>query len=143
MKTKLQKCIECNKWRYSKSFRSRFDSGRLSKRCGKCRESARKSIIKGKKFNHGLTIVEMQKKLNQIKLNLGCQNTLCKWAGDFALGMLEFHHIKDKLFELSHFHTYKTWTEEIVLSESAKCIILCANCHRLIHCSPSSVIYNL
>ena len=58
----------------------------------------------------------------------------CKICGySRCLTALDFHHIDEstKEFELSQRSLTKSW--EKILAEMAKCILVCANCHREIH----------
>lgn len=45
---------------------------------------------------------------------------------------LDFHHTRDKLFNLSK-KSFQGKTLDDVKKEITKCIILCANCHRKLH----------
>jgi hypothetical protein len=48
--------------------------------------------------------------------------------------VLDFHHVRGpKLFRLAEMPNRRRTIEEID-AEIAKCVLLCANCHRLEHC---------
>lgn len=67
-----------------------------------------------------------RKMLNKIK-SAGC--TRCS---EKDVRCIDFHHIKGKDKKLS---SMWGWNQERVLHEVAKCILLCANCHRKEHIS--------
>lgn len=54
--------------------------------------------------------------------------SLCK--NHYSTACMDFHHIKDKIFDLSH---PQNRTHAEILLEIKKCILLCTNCHRLEH----------
>ena len=72
--------------------------------------------------------------VDEYKLRSGCSNPGCK-SGDIEhASVLDFHH-KDKdtkLFAPANLRNGKIPIASIV-SEVRKCILLCANCHRLAH----------
>ena len=68
-----------------------------------------------------------QQIINNLKIN-GCSicgYNKCGWA-------LEFHHVnsKDKKFEINRSQIDMNITNEMIIEELNKCILLCANCHR-------------
>lgn len=59
------------------------------------------------------------------------QATISRLLGhSFRLMCLEFHHIKEKSFNVSE-HLYKKL--EHLLTEMEKCTVLCSNCHKKVH----------
>jgi hypothetical protein len=66
----------------------------------------------------------------------GC--TICGY--NKCLGALELHHAGlDKEFDLSA--DGKRVGLEKLQKELAKCIVVCANCHREIHCLPDTPLF--
>lgn len=59
----------------------------------------------------------------------GC--TRC--GGRFPLAVFDFHHKEDKEFGISAYT--KSCSVDRIAAEIIKCVLLCANCHRLEHCS--------
>ena len=72
-----------------------------------------------KKYREKITIF-----LNNLK-ECGC--IIC---GESDPCCLDFHHLKDKEFDLAH---SKEFSLDRIKKEIEKCIILCANCHRKLH----------
>lgn len=67
---------------------------------------------------------EKKRRLAEYKLAHGCQ--VCGYHESAVA--LDFHHIGGKDFQLGRMtHSY-SW--ERIMEEVAKCVVLCANCHR-------------
>lgn len=109
--------------------RPRFPSNKPSKRTPK------KIIDKKHYVKHKQKI--LKKRRNQrknfridFKKMLGGKCAFCGYCRCFAA--LEFHHIKsDKASNISTL--IKNDSEQKILKEIKKCILLCANCHREVH----------
>ena len=56
----------------------------------------------------------------------------CKHCGIDNIIVLEFHHL-NKLKKEATWNTIKRWKWERLIIELNKCIILCANCHKIEH----------
>lgn len=54
-----------------------------------------------------------------------------KCNGVFPQAVFDFHHISNKLFGISNEILNKSKAE--IFKEAEKCILLCANCHRIHH----------
>jgi hypothetical protein len=54
-----------------------------------------------------------------------------KCNGVFPQAAFDFHHVSNKLFGISNEILNKSVTE--IFKEAEKCILLCANCHRIYH----------
>jgi hypothetical protein len=52
----------------------------------------------------------------------------CVDCGETDPVVLEFDHLRDKLFNISAGIAYKSWP--LILAEIEKCEVVCANCHR-------------
>lgn len=71
-----------------------------------------------------------QQKANFINI-LGGKCTECKLAFDGTNHVVfDFHHLRDKLFNISS--SLNKHSLERLHNELEKCILLCANCHRLL-----------
>lgn len=92
------------------------------------------------KTKYGLnkyTLRGTQKKLELIELFGG----KCEKCGyDKNIAAFDFHHVNpyDKNFEIK-IQNIKSKSEDEILEEALKCMLLCANCHRELH-SPYSEI---
>lgn len=57
--------------------------------------------------------------------------TVCIVCGEDDIACLQFHHLRDKKFNIS---TYgPPGTKRSLLDEIAKCVVVCANCHMKYH----------
>ncbi len=74
-------------------------------------------------------------KTSRKKFLLSLFGSKCQICGyDKCEAALDFHHIDhaQKLFDISGSNLYKRQMESL-LHEAAKCVLLCANCHREVH----------
>lgn len=80
--------------------------------------------------------------MNDIALRYRCQNSECKWHGNFSSRHLDFHHFDptDKIIEVAKMTSS---TYEKILIEINKCIVLCKNCHALVHSKEAIVTKDL
>ncbi len=62
----------------------------------------------------------------------------CYYCGIEDYRVLEFHHIQKKDFNISTALHYSHLSLSRIKEEVKKCIVVCANCHRIIHCKKHS-----
>jgi hypothetical protein len=106
-----------------------FDTGR----CKVCKHGYNKNRYKQKGYKHYRK--NREKWLELFKI-LGYDK--CSHCGyDRCIAALEFHHKDDnnKLYNIGHMVVGEYNVENItkLLVETAKCDLLCANCHRELH----------
>ena len=78
-------------------------------------------------------IREHTKLVSEIKGNYGCMNENCKWSEDtYDPVILDFHHCnaEQKNAKVSQMFCR---SKHIIAEEINKCVVFCANCHRLFH----------
>lgn len=113
MKCRCQYC--------DKEFDFYRTSGSIRKACYEC-------IPEGQQGNVALLRRAIKKKAVEYKGNkcACCGNT-------FPYSVYDFHHLnsEEKDFSLGDKHSTVKW--ELVKQEIDKCILLCANCHRIVH----------
>ena len=90
--------------------------------CTPCRNAPKTRVVRNNKRNIEETI-----KYLQVLRSAGCSK--CEEKDPRCM---DFHHTNPatKLFELSK---YTKHTFEEVKAEAAKCIVLCNNCHKVLH----------
>ena len=104
----MAKCKECLHKRKNELYRTRYKE-RYKERL-KRNKNAHREFIR-----------------NVIKDLKSCGCLIC---GEKETCCLDFHHLKDKSFDIGHTLDLKLDT---LLKEAEKCVILCANCHRKLH----------
>lgn len=62
---------------------------------------------------------------------LGGKCSMCN--GVFPIEVYDFHHLKDKKYAIGNMFSMKSKKE--IFKEAEKCVLLCANCHRIHHAS--------
>lgn len=132
MDTKI--CSVCGEEKPLTEFNFRNKSKRIyNNQCKLCQNKRRREL-------YNLIYKERYKdrlKENKLKHKQLIKNTIeqlkscgCVFCGEKDTCCLDFHHLKDKEFTISH-------KEDIslnkLLEEISKCIVVCANCHRKIH----------
>jgi hypothetical protein len=72
---------------------------------------------------------EIREFIRQQKAGLSCSR-----CGIADIRVLDFHHTNKDEKEISLARvSYQGWSKERILQEKAKCGVLCANCHRILH----------
>ena len=56
----------------------------------------------------------------------------CQNCGIDDYRVLDFHHLRDKEFNISEFY-HNHFGLNRLIKEIEKCIVICANCHRIEH----------
>ncbi|RLI66526.1 MAG: hypothetical protein DRO67_00920 [Candidatus Asgardarchaeum californiense] len=132
----MKRCSKCGLTLPLSSFYFISKTGKNCNRCKDCeRERVKLAMRKwhatptGKSESRRRALIqhnELQQKLNNLKAGLCC--TFCGYS-DFRA--LEFHHLdpSKKKYNISAART----TRKDFGDEVAKCICLCANCHRILH----------
>tara|TARA_R100000963_G_C4567576_1_gene53800 strand:+ start:31 stop:495 length:465 start_codon:yes stop_codon:yes gene_type:complete len=111
-----------------------YQTSVLRKKTGCCKEIWRtiegyKESVQYDKRRKKFLYDKIQEMVNNEKSSRGCQQ--CGYnKSPFAL---DFHHINKKTKNVSYW--FKTSYEQLkkIKKEWAKCIVLCANCHRIEH----------
>jgi hypothetical protein len=67
------------------------------------------------------------------KASIGCLNPNCSWNGPYTGSMLDAHHVGGKSFSIAKAVNGKGVPLDELNAELAKCTLVCANCHRMIH----------
>lgn len=76
--------------------------------------------------------IEKKFKTTKNKLLDYKKNLSCTHCGLQDHRVIEFHHVKDKKYNISRMAS-RGYCWETILNEIKKCIPLCSNCHRIIH----------
>ena len=69
-----------------------------------------------------------KKMVSQLKSH-GC--ALCGY--NKCAAALDFHHVGNRLFRINCDTIHSGYTNQEIADEIAKCVLLCANCHREVH----------
>jgi len=134
MKT-MKKCSKCNIEKdLSEFFFKNKEKGILHACCKECKRdldrksyhnnSERKQKIRKRANEQKKYILEYIRRVKSI--------SSCNMCGDKRWYVLDFHHIKDKEFNITDLGTRGASIEKFK-REIRKCITLCANCHREVH----------
>lgn len=138
METKI--CTKCGEEKPLTEFN--FKNKAKGKRQSQCKECRRKrerelynSFYKDKngnlyRENRRKWRTEMRRLIQDIK---ACGCCIC---GESEPCCLDFHHLRDKEFELAKAPDV---SKERLYKELEKCIVLCANCHRKLHAGKISL----
>ena len=73
-----------------------------------------------------------------VALQYGCQNSGCKWENDFISSQLDFHHL-DPTAKVLPVSKMESCSYDRIVTEINKCVVLCKNCHVLVHAGLATV----
>lgn len=110
----MKTCSSCHQVKPDNQFYSKGRSGRLNSLCKEC-------------FNDYCQNRWIEKKQKAIQY-LGGRCAHCGYNGHYAA--MQFHHVGNKEFSWNKLRLL-SW--EKTKEELDKCILLCANCHAIVH----------
>jgi hypothetical protein len=131
-KASLRKCYQCGELKPMGDFAWRRKAkGQRDSFCRPCRSAYGKEHYAA---NRGRYIDQARIQKQRLALErttylIGFFETHpCIDCGETDPVVLEFDHLRDKLFDIGQALPYRNW--QSVLDEIAKCDVVCANCHR-------------
>jgi hypothetical protein len=133
-------CPQCHKTKASTAFHDDVCArDGMSHWCKRCLDKFREEVapvitdeIRTRKKSY-------RKRVNDIKEHHGC--TSC--GQKFRAIVLEFHHknTDEKLDTITNLIKYG-YDWDVIETEIEKCVVLCANCHRLLHAEEKETVYD-
>jgi len=128
----MKVCSKCNKSKSSDEFYKNNSNKKdgLSTWCKKCQKKDKKLHYENNREKYLNNVFENSKWFLEIKTGLKCSK--CGFEHPAAL---DFHHTdpNEKKFNISKNKTYFKHNKERLFEEIKKCVVLCANCHRIEH----------
>ena len=125
-KCETEKSLDCFLWKNK-------DKGLKHSHCSECyKETRKKSYNKNKDYYLKKNVKKREE--NYLWMLEYKKDKSCLVCGVNEPVCLDFHHINgdEKFTEVSKMK-YSTYSIETIKKEIDKCIILCANCHRMLH----------
>ena len=130
----MKKCIKCNKVKQEEDFRFKDSSTGL--RAGSCKDCKKeydkqwyKSSEKRRKYvKDKRTFIKLRNR--QFVASYLAEHP-CVDCGFSDIRALDFDHLSDKMFNISHMNI-KGFSLENIKAEISKCEVRCANCHRIV-----------
>lgn len=124
----MKECKRCHVIKEDSEFAFRNKAkGTLQPYCKECKREIDKELYDSNRDRQN----EVQTNLKELLTNIK-KNSKCAICGESRWWVLDFHHLRDKRFEVSSLArrgcSLETFKEEI-----NKCIVICANCHRDLH----------
>ena len=116
----MKLCKYCNKYYSESEFHVALTTKKKIYRRLKCKSCYRATKQKLKKKGQQW-LVDYKKKHK------------CSKCGIADYRVLEFHHPYDKEFSISHAFHHDHYSFERIKKEVYKCIVICANCHKILH----------
>lgn len=129
----MKKCNTCNIAKHHSEFGkvARNKDG-LNGKCKSCKRAYDNLFHENRsKDKKDSKYIKQKARLDTIRefLNVYLDNKVCNHCGDNRKVVLEFHHIRNKEFNLAD-SIRKSIPK--IKKELEKCEILCANCHRIV-----------
>jgi len=127
-----RKCGGCGQLKPIAEFNWRRKAiGQMDNLCRPCRAAYHKEHYEANKQRYIDQAAASKRKLRverTIFLIEFFKEHPCADCGEQDPVVLEFDHLRDKLFDIGQALPYRQW--QSILDEIAKCEVVCANCHR-------------
>lgn len=130
----MKSCIGCNKELALSEFSFKNKTkGILQSRCKTCYNEYNRSYYRAGEYTKQRDRVKNNNKLLRQRFRAWKEHQQCCVCGESAVECLDFHHTdpSSKEGNLARAVDFGSWDR--VMEEVAKCVIVCANCHRKIH----------
>ena len=122
---------EVKKWRQADPERWRAITRDYNKRQAKT-VSARRARYR-QRHKEDIKAAKARKRLEiRLFIDEAKASTGCCFCGENFPAALDYHHVGDKEGTIAAFRINK-WDMLVVAAEMAKCVVVCANCHRKVH----------
>lgn len=135
MEEQVKECTKCHKVLPWDNFRWKNKSlNKKHSQCKDCEKAAdKKHYAESKERRENVKATANFQKQRNILLVENARKKGCQKCGEKRPYVLDFHHInpEDKIKDIAHM--IKSSSEQSLLAEIEKCVILCANCHREWH----------
>lgn len=132
----MKKCNRCNIIKEDSEFSFKNKNKKiLHSYCKECKREIDNELYSNNHLNRKTKVKDRQNKVQTTLKNLLFEikkNSKCSICGENRWWMLDFHHMKDKKYDISSLPK-RGCSLETFQKEIDKCIILCANCHRDVH----------
>lgn len=125
----MKKCYKCEKDKELECFsKNKAKPDGLSSQCKDCHKKLRRAHYENNQQEVIQQVKRKKRKYHAWFISL--KDKPCTDCGkSYPHYVMDFDHLRDKEFGLSTTLNYN-WGRERVLSEIAKCELVCANCHR-------------
>lgn len=128
----MRRCSDCRIEKENEEFAFENKSlGKLQRRCRSCMAKRTHAYYEKNK-----TKVRSNMKKRRTFLSNLIQNKKhlsgCVFCFESEPVVLDYHHVDDKLFNISRMVRDRL-TIEAIEAEIEKCVVVCANCHRKLH----------
>lgn len=126
-------CSKCNEEKAYDCFyiSARSKDGRQTQ----CKECMKHSYVKCRttKKQHYIDVTAKRRQKNRERLQTWKKQQKCEHCGISNHIVLELHHIDPQQKDINISEAVYGWSWKKLLTEIAKCKVLCANCHRIEH----------
>lgn len=130
-------CSHCHVEKNTSEFSPRKDRGPNSyqswcKECNKGRYHSNPDYRERNKVNNRASRIRRRShrrpRLDELK-SVPCADC----GGSFPSVCMDFHHLDESTKKFSIGNSVGNLTWDSILAEAAKCVVICANCHRIRH----------
>jgi hypothetical protein len=124
--------VRCGKAKPPTEFNWRYKArGRRDNLCRPCRSAYHREHYEANRQRYIDQAAAQKKRLRHERtayLIAYFETHPCVDCGERDPVVLEFDHLRDKLFDVTQGLDFRSW--QSILDEMAKCEVVCANCHR-------------
>jgi hypothetical protein len=127
-----QKCYRCGEFKPAEDFAwRRKERNQRQSFCRVCWSACHREHYLANKEQYVANARERKRRLRRERfpwiIDYLARHPCCD-CGETDPVVLEFDHLRDKEFEITHALPFRSWQK--ILDEIAKCEVVCANCHR-------------